>query len=214
MNPIHSLTAEDAEDAEEKRKEISSENESVMPAVRGKSDRRLFHLFLLNFLRVLRVLRGERGCFFSLLILFMVSAPLLAGEAPPVAQDPVIEARLMKLAAELRCLVCQNQSLADSHAGLALDLKNQVREQMKAGKSDDEIRAYMVARYGDFVLYSPPVKPVTWLLWGGPFILLLAGGGGLAFYMRRRRRKISHSDMSPEDQTRVRSLLDGQGRDT
>ncbi|MEQ1881633.1 MAG: cytochrome c-type biogenesis protein [Burkholderiales bacterium] len=164
------------------------------------------------FLRVLCVLRGESVRFLSLVVLLTGAMPSLAGEAPPVAEDPVIEVRVMKLAAELRCLVCQNQSLADSHAGLALDLKDQVREQMKAGKSDAEIRAYMVARYGDFVLYSPPVKPVTWLLWGGPFILLLAGGGGLAFYMRRRRRKISHSEMSPEDQVRVRALLDGQSR--
>jgi cytochrome c-type biogenesis protein CcmH len=149
---------------------------------------------------------------FLVVLLLVCAAPSMAGEAPPVAQDPVIEARLMKLAAELRCLVCQNQSLADSHAGLALDLKEQVREQMKAGKSDDEIRAYMVARYGDFVLYSPPVKPVTWLLWGGPFVLLLAGGAGLAFYMRSRRRKISRPDMSPEDQARARALLDGQSR--
>jgi cytochrome c-type biogenesis protein CcmH len=219
MTKIQALTAEDADtlaqrgvpilDAEEKRTQDLSGKESGMLTLRPE---RSFHYLLLPFLRVLCVLRGERAGFLSLFVLFMGATPAQAGEAPPVAEDPVIEARVMKLAAELRCLVCQNQSLADSHAGLALDLKDQVREQMKAGKSDDEIRAYMVARYGDFVLYSPPVKPVTWLLWGGPFVLLLAGGAGLAFYMRSRRRKISRPDMSPEDQARARALLDGQSR--
>lgn len=145
---------------------------------------------------------------FLFVLLLGFGAPSIAGEALPVAEDPVIEARVMKLSAQLRCLVCQNQSLADSHAGLALDLKEQVREQIKAGKSDDDIRSYMVARYGDFVLYSPPVKPVTWLLWLGPFALLVGGAAALARIVRRRRQRIPDADMTPEEQARVRALLE------
>jgi cytochrome c-type biogenesis protein CcmH len=92
-----------------------------------------------------------------------------------VAAGPALDARLKHLELELRCLVCQNQTLADSDAPLAADLRREVRELAVAGKSDDEIRAYLVARYGDFVLYKPPVKPVTWLLWFGPFVLLAVG---------------------------------------
>src|SRR6185295_12159465 len=98
------------------------------------------------------------------LLLLMLYGIGLAREAPSAADDPALENRVMRLTAELRCLVCQNQSLADSHADLAIDLKNQVRSQMREGKSDAEIREYMVARYGDFVLYRPPLKPATALL--------------------------------------------------
>jgi cytochrome c-type biogenesis protein CcmH/NrfF len=98
-----------------------------------------------------------------------------AGEAQPVASDPALEARVDELAVQLRCLVCQNQSLADSHAELALDLKNQVREQLKAGRSADEVVAYMTQRYGDFVLYNPPLKGTTAVLWAGPALLALLG---------------------------------------
>ncbi len=96
------------------------------------------------------------------------------------------DGRLKKLESELRCLVCQNQTLADSNASLAEDLRAEVRELARAGKSDDEIRAYLVARYGDFVLYDPPLKRTTWLLWLGPFALLL-GGGALWWTILRRR---------------------------
>src|ERR1700687_5710113 len=93
--------------------------------------------------------------------------PLLAvaREAAPAADDPALEQRVMTLSAELRCLVCQNQSLADSHADLAIDLRNQVREQMRSGRSDDQIKTWLTQRYGDFVLYRTPVKSSTWLLW-------------------------------------------------
>ena len=97
----------------------------------------------------------------------------LAQPAPDIA----FEARLKRLEADLRCLVCQNQTLADSNAPLAEDLRREVRALAVAGKSDDEIRAFLVARYGDFVLYRPPVKGTTWLLWFGPFALLLGGAG-------------------------------------
>ncbi len=103
------------------------------------------------------------------------------------ASDLVLDARLKKLENELRCLVCQNQTLADSNAELAADLRREVRELALAGRSDDEIRAYLVARYGDFVLYDPPVKPVTWMLWFGPFALL--SGGALAWWIVLRRRE-------------------------
>jgi cytochrome c-type biogenesis protein CcmH/NrfF len=105
----------------------------------------------------------------------LAAAPSRAAEAVPVAADSALEARVEALAAQLRCLVCQNQSLADSHAGLALDLKNQVREQLRAGRSEAEVIDYMTQRYGDFVLYKPPVKAATLLLWFGPLLLALLG---------------------------------------
>ena len=111
-------------------------------------------------------------------ILLIAAAGLAAAaEAPDVAADPALEARVNSLTAELRCLVCQNQSIADSHADLAVDLKNQVREQLKAGRSEREVIDYMTQRYGDFVLYRPPFKATTLLLWLGPALLLLIGGG-------------------------------------
>ena len=102
--------------------------------------------------------------------------------------DDAFDARLKSLESQLRCLVCQNQTLAESEAPLAADLRNEVRELAQGGKSDDDIRAYLVARYGDFVLYTPPVKPVTYLLWFGPFVLLAAGLGIWLVVLRRRAR--------------------------
>lgn len=141
------------------------------------------------------------------LLLLMLALPAYAKEAAPAAQDPALEQRVMRLTSELRCLVCQNQSLADSHADLAIDLKNQVRSQMQAGKSDAEIREYMVARYGDFVLYKPPLKSTTALLWAGPFVLLAAGGLALGFYLRRRRERLTESELTPEQRARAEALL-------
>ena len=141
------------------------------------------------------------------LLLMMLALPAYANEAVPAAQDPALEQRVTRLTAELRCLVCQNQSLADSHADLAIDLKNQVRSQMKAGKSDAEIRDYMVARYGDFVLYRPRLKSNTVLLWAGPFVLLAAGALGLGFYLRRRRARLTEGELTPEQRARAEALL-------
>lgn len=107
--------------------------------------------------------------------------------AQPNAEDPVIEARLIKLADDLRCLVCQNESLAGSHAELAEDLRREIRGQMKAGKNDKEVIEYLTTRYGDFVLYRPPFKPVTYLLWLGPLLFLGIGGAAWAVTLRRRR---------------------------
>ena len=141
------------------------------------------------------------------LLLLVLALPAYANEAMPAAQDPALEQRMMRLTSELRCLVCQNQSLADSHADLAIDLKNQVRSQMQAGKSDAEIREFMVARYGDFVLYNPPLKSSTVLLWAGPFVLLAGGGLALGFYLRRRRERLTDSELTPEQRARAEALL-------
>jgi cytochrome c-type biogenesis protein CcmH len=128
-----------------------------------------------------------RKAFIALIALLVICGAASAKDAAPIAADPALEKRVMALAEELRCLVCQNQTIAESHAGLAIDLKNQIREQLGAGKSEEEILAYMVARYGDFVLYRPPVKASTILLWFGPFALLAAAIGFLVINIRRRR---------------------------
>ncbi len=121
----------------------------------------------------------------QLLLLCSLALTVSAQEARPLAEDPELEKRLTTLAKELRCLVCQNETLADSQADLAQDLRAQIREQMKAGKSDKEIVAYLTQRYGQFVLYRPPVTPTTYLLWFGPFIFLL---GGLVLLFRYREK--------------------------
>ena len=114
-----------------------------------------------------------------------------AGEAQPLAEDPVVEQRLVEIAAEMRCLVCQNESLAGSRADLALDLRREIGNLIRAGKTDAEIVDFMVARYGDFVLYRPPVKPLTWALWFGPFLLLLGAIVFLVRLIRRRRHDVA-----------------------
>jgi cytochrome c-type biogenesis protein CcmH len=130
-----------------------------------------------------------------------------AGEAQDMAADPVLEKRMIGLAEKLRCLVCQNESLASSHAELAEDLRREVREQMAKGMSDQEIIDYLVSRYGDFVLYEPPVKSYTLLLWFGPFALLLIGGGVLFFQLRKRRQSVPETILSAEAQQRAAALL-------
>lgn len=144
-----------------------------------------------------------------LLALFIAagSAGAIAGEAAPSAQDPVLEKRVMSLANELRCLVCQNQTIADSSSGLAVDLKNQIREKLQAGESEKDIASYMVTRYGDFVLYKPPFKVATVLLWLGPLLLLLAGFW-LLLRRLRHQRAAQAAPLSPDDQARARKLLE------
>ena len=135
-------------------------------------------------------------------------AAVPAKEAVPAAADPALEQRAMQLAEELRCLVCQNQSIADSHAELAIDLKQKIREQVKAGKSDDQILDFMVQRYGDFVLYRPPFKTTTAILWIGPFVLLLAAVAALFAYLARRRRRSGVEGALNEDESaRAAALL-------
>ena len=144
----------------------------------------------------------------ALLFGLMLAGSVLAKEAPPAVPDPVLEKRAMALAEELRCLVCQNQSIADSHAELAIDLKNQIREKLKAGMSEKQIIQFMVARYGDFVLYRPPVKATTVPLWFGPFALLFGALAGLFYYLLRRRRSSAPQPLSEAEQARVQALLD------
>ena len=129
-------------------------------------------------------------------------------EAAPAAADPLLEQRVMAIAAELRCLVCQNQTIADSNAELAADLRNQVREKIRQGQSDGEILDFMVARYGDFVLYRPPFKATTLLLWLGPLLLLAAG---LAILFRRlaRPRPAGGVEITASERERARQLLAG-----
>lgn len=109
-----------------------------------------------------------------------------AKEAAPAAADPALEARMVEITSELRCLVCQNQTIADSNADLAVDLRKEVRELLQRGQNKQQILDYMTARYGDFVLYRPPVKRSTWLLWFGPLALLLGGIGFLLLKIRRQ----------------------------
>src|SRR5512145_2594436 len=120
------------------------------------------------------------------LLLALLTALAQAGEAAPAAADPALEARMARITAELRCLVCQNQTIADSQSGLATDLRQQVREMLQRGDSEQQVIDYMTARYGDFVLYRPPVKASTALLWFGPALLLIAGVTTLVLVLRRR----------------------------
>ena len=154
------------------------------------------------------------------LLLFLVlisclSLVVVAKDAQPSAEDPALEARVMNLSRELRCLVCQNETLADSRADLADDLRRQIREQMKAGKSDKEIIGFLTQRYGDFVLYRPPVKPTTYLLWFGPFCFLLIGLFILFRYVKQRRELIIEQPLSADDHRRVETLLNAEpGKET
>jgi cytochrome c-type biogenesis protein CcmH len=122
----------------------------------------------------------------------------MAMEARPNADDPALEQRLLALTADLRCVVCQNESLAESRAPLARDLRQEVRELMRQGRSDAEVVAYLTARYGDFVLYRPPLKPATYLLWFGPALFL--GIGGAVWYLAiRRRQRVAAADEPSRD---------------
>jgi len=133
----------------------------------------------------------------SLIFLFIFSSPVFS-------QD--LEKRTAALAQELRCLVCQNQTLADSNAPLAVDLRNQIREQLAAGKSERDVKEYMVARYGDFVLYRPPFNAATALLWAGPFLLLL--GGFFLLFRRLRRKPDAAPEISDAERARAARLLE------
>ena len=141
------------------------------------------------------------------ILLMLACYGLMANEAAPLAEDPVVEQRLIGISEEMRCLVCQNESLAGSRSDLANDLRAQIRSMIKAGKSDAEIRQYMVDRYGDFVLYRPPVKPITWLLWLGPFTILVVGIIGLLMYLRRRNTSMDSRTLSDDENRRLDALL-------
>ncbi len=145
---------------------------------------------------------------FALFVVSTATATDSATEAA-LAADPVAEKRLQGLSEELRCLVCQNQNIADSNAELAQDLRREIRGMIKAGKSDKEIVDFMVARYGDFVLYRPPVKGITLLLWGGPIVLMLLGLLVLRSYLKKRARRLVEEErpLSADESSRAEALL-------
>lgn len=130
-----------------------------------------------------------------------------ANEATPLAEDPVVEQRLISIAEELRCLVCQNESLAGSRADLANDLRREVRTLIKSGKSDAEIKEYLVNRYGDFVLYRPPVKPTTWLLWFGPLLLLIGAIWLLVSIIKRNQSQKNTPVLDTAQRAKAQALL-------
>ena len=143
----------------------------------------------------------------SLLILFACGT-LWAKEAVPLAADEVVEKRLIVISEEMRCLVCQNESLAGSRSDLAQDLRRELRTLIKEGKTDAEVKEFMVSRYGDFVLYRPPLKPATWLLWLGPFVLMIAAIAVLVAYLRRRGREVKDGPLSDDEAQRAAELLE------
>jgi len=142
------------------------------------------------------------------LLAALLAAPMFAGEAQPLAEDPRVEQRLIAISEEVRCLVCQNESLAGSRAGLAEDLRREIRSLIRQGKSDAEIMDFLVSRYGDFVRYRPPVKPLTWLLWFGPFLLLAVG---VTVLIRRVRSGAAPAEppaaLDEEQRRRAKRLL-------
>ena len=151
-------------------------------------------------------------------ILLALSLALLcafaqAKEAAPMAADEAVEKRMVAISDELRCLVCQNESLSGSHAELAQDLRREIRTLIKQGKSDADIMDFMVSRYGDFVRYRPPLKATTYLLWFGPFLLLAGAIAALVVYLRSRGRRIaasaesSETTLSPEERRQAEALL-------
>ena len=144
--------------------------------------------------------------FFSTLLLCL-SLTAYAKVAPNASADPVLEARMMVIAEELRCLVCQNETIAASHADLAVDLKNQIRIKLNEGQSQKQILDFMVDRYGDFVLYRPPLKTTTVLLWLGPFAMLALAVLMMVLNIRRRRRSAQPAALSDADTAKARELL-------
>ena len=150
-------------------------------------------------------------CSLTLIFALLLPGMARAAEARPVAQDPATEARMLSISKELRCLVCQNETLADSQASLAEDLRSEVRTLVKQGKTDQQIKDYLVARYGDFVLYRPPVEPTTWLLWFGPFLLLVGGVAALVLFLRRRGAAVPAPGLSDDERARAEALLKEPG---
>lgn len=146
---------------------------------------------------------------FLVVLVALLPVLALAQETKPGAQDLAVESRVMALSQDLRCLVCQGESLADSNADLARDLRQEIREMVLQGKSDRQIKDYLVQRYGDFILFRPPVKSTTLFLWYGPFLLLTVGTAALFLILKRRRSRTLEPELSEEELARARSLLDG-----
>lgn len=149
---------------------------------------------------------------FALLLVALALGTGWTKEATPSAEDPVVEQRMVAISEELRCLVCQNESLAASPAELAQDLRREVRTLIRQGRSDDQIKDFLVERYGDYVLYRPRVKPETWLLWAGPFLLMIIGVAILLVYLRRRNRVIDQTPLTKDEARRIDALLKEGGK--
>lgn len=166
-------------------------------------------------MQLIHITIGSLRRYLVVLVLSFISFQGYASEAVPVAEDPVLEKRLVNLAENLRCLVCQNESLAASRADFANDMRREIREQMRMNKSDEEIVAFLVERYGDFILFNPPLKSTTWLLWFGPFTLFFIGGAALIFYLRRRRIQISEKELPLTENQRLQaeSLIKDMDKD-
>jgi cytochrome c-type biogenesis protein CcmH len=150
--------------------------------------------------------------FFAVMLLVLGMQPAMAAEgmAQPVG-DPLVEARVNKLAEELRCLTCMGQSIADSQSSFSTDMKREIRDMIKSGKNDKEIMEFMVQRYGDFVLYRPPVKSTTWVLWGGPFLLLILSLVFLVAKLRKRGAEVETELTENEHQQAVQLLGKREG---
>ena len=148
--------------------------------------------------------------FLLLLLLSLAALTSFAKEAAPLAVDEAVEKRMVAISSELRCLVCQNESLSGSHAELANDLRREIRSMIADGKSDSQIMDFMVSRYGDFVRYRPPLKGTTLLLWFGPALFFAGGLGALLLYLRRRNRSITNTPLSAEEQRQADRLLNEQ----
>lgn len=159
----------------------------------------------------------KRSLALLLLLLLQITSLTVAQvrRPEPVKGDAALEERLHRLSQELRCLVCQNETLADSRADLAEDLRDEIREQMKAGKSDKEIIAFLTERYGQFILYRPQVTPTTYLLWFGPFLLLLIGLAVLFYYIKQRRDLIAEQPLTSDERKRAEEMLRaGSGKES
>ena len=140
-------------------------------------------------------------------LLFLISSTGWSKEAVPVAEDPETEKRMLDLTMNLRCLVCQNEPISDSRADFSNDIRREIRQQIKANKTDDEIVQFLVDRYGDFILYDPPIKLTTILLWFGPVLLFVAALGSLFVYLKRRRMQIDEVSLSQDELKEAEALL-------
>jgi len=164
-----------------------------------------------NHRQYIPLLRTPGACVLALLLLavalILISRAGYAGEAQPLIKDPVIEARMAALSAQLRCLVCQGQSIAESGSGFANDIRREIRSEMENGRTDAEVVEFLVQRYGDFILFRPPVKGTTLLLWFGPLALLLLALMVLFMTLRSRRKNLVAEQLSPVEIQRAESLL-------
>ncbi len=153
----------------------------------------------------------RRAIALSLWLMLLATSSLAVTPGERLA-DPALEARAREISNELRCQVCQNQTIDDSNAPLAADLRKLVRERLVAGDTNRQVLDFMVQRYGDYVLMTPPVRPATWGLWFGPALVFLAGAGGLVFYLRRRRpgEAVAPMPLTPEEQRRLDRIVAGE----